>query len=36
MTSTKGMYGTVIKKLKLKKTMKIILDIIAFIISLRI
>ena len=36
MTSTKGMYGTVIKKLQLKKTMKIILDIIAFIISLRI
>ena len=36
MASTKGIYGTVIKKLKLKKKMKRILGIIVFIIGLRI
>ena len=34
MASTKGIYGTVIKKLKLKKMMKIILAIIGFITGL--
>ena len=36
MTSTKGIYRTVIEKLKFKKIMKIILGIIAFIIDMRI
>ena len=35
MASTKAIYGTVIKKLKFKKIMKIILDIIAFFIGVR-
>ena len=36
MASAKGIYGTVIKKLKFRKIMKGILGIIAFIIGLRI
>ena len=36
MPSTKGIYGTEIKKLKFKEIMKRILGIIAFIIGLRI
>ena len=36
MTSTKGIYGTVTKKLKFKKIMERILCIIAFVIGLRV
>ena len=36
MASTKGIHGTVIKKLKFKKIMKRILGIITFIIGLKI
>ena len=36
MASTKGIYGTVINKLKFKKIMKRTLGIIAFVVGVRI